>query len=156
MIKRNKTNPFFTLHNIFGTHTDLWFSYSNMVVKRNTCIIHRSGKHIWYQQQILWIHIDGLHVLNWFILLFWFEVLKIWIWKATIIYLSLHWALWLEYLSYKIAINIFSEIHCAWKRGGGVVAILYDKTDNLTSFYYISCKVVFIQTTHSDTALYIN
>lgn len=41
-------------------------------------------------------------------------------------------------------------------RGGGVVAILYDKTDNLTSFYYISCKVVFIQTTHSDTALYIN
>lgn len=42
------------------------------------------------------------------------------------------------------------------KGGGGVVAILYDKTDNLTSFYYISCKVVFIQTTHSDTALYIN
>lgn len=40
--------------------------------------------------------------------------------------------------------------------GGVVVAILYDKTDNLTSFYYISCKVVFIQTTHSDTALYIN
>lgn len=32
--------------------------------------------------------------------------------------------------------------------------LLYDKTDNLTSFNYISCKVVCMQTTHSDTALY--
>lgn len=32
--------------------------------------------------------------------------------------------------------------------------LIYDKTDNLTSFNYISCKVVCMQTTHSDTALY--
>lgn len=54
--------------------------------------------------------------------------------------------MWPEYL-----INTFSENHRAWK-GGGV--LLYDKTDNLTSFHYISCKVVCMQTTHSDTALY--
>lgn len=35
------------------------------------------------------------------------------------------------------------------EKGGGVVAILYDKTDNLTSFYYISCKVVFKYRQHT-------
>lgn len=40
------------------------------------------------------------------------------------------------------------------ERGGGWCVWLYDKTDNLTSFNYISCKVVCMQTTHSDTALY--